>query len=86
VSSSPLWRRRSIRGAPVGTIDSAPVLFTNRVQVKVYRGQDADAGAPMRLLRALRSLNSVPPRLDIDDAIPPAPRAVLEGAAPCRGG
>ncbi len=38
VARAPIWKRRTIRGAPVGTIDSAPVLFTNRVQVKVYSG------------------------------------------------
>ena len=30
VARAPIWRRRQIRGAPVGTIDSAPVMFTNR--------------------------------------------------------
>jgi len=83
VARAPIWKRREVRGAPVGTIDSAPVLFTNRVQVKVYRGQGSDPGLPMRALRALRSVNSVEPVIDADDAIPPAPRAVLSGAAPC---
>lgn len=83
VARAPIWRRRTVRGAPVGTIDSAPVLFTNRVQVKVYRGQGSDPGLPMRALRALRSANEVAPVIDADDAIPPAPRAVLAGRAPC---
>ena len=83
VARAPIWRRRQVRGAPVGTIDSAPVLFTNRVQIKVYRGQDSDAGLPMRALRALRSANSVEPVIDVGDPIPPAPHAVLSGRAPC---
>jgi hypothetical protein len=83
VARAPIWKRRQVRGAPVGTIDSAPVLFTNRVQVKVYRGQGSDPGLPMRALRALRSANGIEPTIDADDPIPPAPRAVLLGAAPC---
>ena len=83
VTSAPMWRRREIRGAPVGTIDSAPVLLTSRVQVKVYRGQGSDPGLPLRVLGALRSLNEVAPVLDADDPIPPPPREVLEGSAPC---
>jgi hypothetical protein len=83
VARAPIWKRRRVRGAPVGTIDSAPVLFTNRVQVKVYRGQGSDPGLPMRALRALRSANAVEPVIDTDDPIPPAPRAALAGTAPC---
>jgi hypothetical protein len=59
------------------------VLFTSRVQVKVYRGQGSDPGLPMRALRALRSANAVEPVIDAGDPIPPAPRAVLAGTAPC---
>lgn len=83
VARAPIWKRREVRGAPVGTIDSAPVLFTNRVQVKVYRGQGSDPGLPLRALRALHSANDVEPTIDADDPIPPAPRTVLSGAAPC---
>lgn len=83
VARAPIWRRRQIRGAPVGTIDGAPVLFTNRVQVKVYRGQGSDPGLPMRALRALRSANDVAPVIDAGDRIPAARRAVLAGTAPC---
>jgi hypothetical protein len=39
VARAPILRRRRIRGAPVGTIDSAPVLFTRGAQVTVYRGE-----------------------------------------------
>ena len=86
VAANQVWQRRQVRGAPVGTIDGAPVLFTNRVQIKVYRGQgtDSDPGLPMRALRALRSVNSVRPVIDVEDAIPAASRAVLSGAVPCR--
>lgn len=83
VASAPIWMQRQIRGAPVGASDSAPVLFTNRVQVKVYRGQGSDPGLPARAIRALHSTNDVEPVLDADDPFPPAPRAVLSGAVPC---
>jgi hypothetical protein len=83
VARAPIWRRRHVRGAPVGTVDSAPVLFSDRVQVKVYRGQGSDSGVAIRVLRALRSANDVEPVVGPDDPIPPAPRAVLAGAAPC---
>jgi hypothetical protein len=83
VARAPIWKRRQVRGAPVGTIDSAPVLFTNRVQVKVYRGQGSDPGVEMRALRALRSANDVPPVIGVDDPIPAAPRAVLAGTSRC---
>ncbi len=83
VARAQIWKRREVRGAPVGTIDSAPVLFTSRVQIKVYRGQGSDPGLPMRALRALRSVNEVEPTIDADDPIPPAPRSVLSGAVPC---
>jgi hypothetical protein len=83
VARAPIWKQREVRGAPVGTIDSAPVLFTNRVQVKVYRGQGSDPGLPMRALRALRSANDVEPTIGSDDLILPAPRSVLSGTAPC---
>jgi hypothetical protein len=83
VARAPIWKQRRVRGAPVGTIDSAPVLFSTRVQVKVYRGQHSDPGLPMRALRALRSVNRVAPIISADDPIPPAPRAVLSGSTPC---
>jgi hypothetical protein len=83
VAENPAWGRREVRGAPVGTIDNAPVLFTNRVQVKVYYGEGADPGLPMRVLGALRSVNDVSPVIGPDDPIPPAPRAVLEGTEKC---
>jgi len=83
VARAPIWKRRRVRGAPVGTIDGAPVLFTNRVQVKVYRGQHSDPGLPMRALRALRSVNSVKPVIDADDPIPAPPRDVLAGTQSC---
>jgi hypothetical protein len=50
---------------------------------KVYRGQGSDPGLSMRALQALRSANGVEPRIDANDPIPPAPRAVLAGSAPC---
>jgi hypothetical protein len=84
VARDPIWRTRRIRGAPVGRIDDAPVLFTNRVQVKVYRGQDTDPGLPLRVLRALSSANSVQPTFGRGDPIPPALDNVLAGRRACR--
>jgi hypothetical protein len=83
VARAPIWKRRSIRGAPVGTIDSAPVLFTETVQVKAYRGEGSDPQLAWRALTALRSLNDVPPVIDAAEPIPPPPDGVLEGERPC---
>ncbi len=81
-----IWRTRRVRGAPVGTEDSAPVLYANRVQVKVYRGQGSTPGVELRALEALRSANDVKPVLGPDDPIPPSPADVLAGtAARCPG-
>jgi hypothetical protein len=84
VARTQIWQTRKVRGAPVGTIDGAPVLFTDRVQIKVYRGQDSDPGLPIRALRALRSVNSVEPVLDVADPIPAPPSGVLAGTKPCQ--
>ncbi len=83
VGRAPIWRRRQVRGAPVGAIDSAPVLFSRRAQVKVYRGEGADAGLRMRALRALRSINDVEPVISSADPIPPPPPGVLSGDRTC---
>lgn len=83
VTRAPIWKHRRIRGAPVGTIDSAPVLLSRRAQVKVYRGEDTDEAAPGRVLRALRSLNRVEPVVGADEQIPAPPAAVLTGARRC---
>ena len=79
----PSGASRQVRGAPVGTTDGAPVLFTNRVQVKVYRGEGPDAGAALRALQVLRSVNDIDPVLSEDDPIPPADLDVLAGTRPC---
>lgn len=84
VARDPIWMRRRIRGAPVGRIDGAPVLFTERVQVKVYRGQDTDPGLPLRVLRSLSSANSMQPTFGRGDPIPPARNLVLAGRRACR--
>ena len=86
VTAAPIWKRRRIRGAPVGTFDSAPVLFTRRVQIKAYRGQGSDPGLALRANAALRSLNAVAPVIDADDPIPPPAPGVLAGARPCTTG
>jgi hypothetical protein len=83
VAGAPIWRRRSIRDAPVGTIDSAPVLFTAGAQVKVYRGQGSDPGLARRALEALRSINDVPPVIGPTGSIPGADPAMLAGERPC---
>jgi hypothetical protein len=84
VARAPVWKRRGIRGAPVGTIDSAPVMFTRGTQVKVYRGQGTDRGLPMRALRALRSINTVRPVIGPRGRIPAPAPGVLDGRRPCR--
>jgi len=83
VAQAPIWRTRRIRGAPVGTIDSAPVLFTRWTQIKVYRGEGSDPGMSLRALEALRSLNDVPPVIGPNHAIPGPLPGVLEGTRPC---
>lgn len=83
VARDPLWRHRRVRGAPVGTIDGAPVLFSRGTQVKVYRGEGADARAPLRALRALRSLNSVSPVIRAAGSIPEPLPGVLRRSRPC---
>ena len=84
VASDPTWRTHRVRGAPVGrNPDGAPVLFSRRAQVKVYRGQGSDPGLPVRVLRALRSLNRVPPSLATDEPIPGPISGVLAGTRSC---
>jgi hypothetical protein len=79
------WPDDRIRGAPLGTnLDGAPVLLTNRVQVKVYTGQGAEPGLDLRALGALRSLNRVAPVVGADDPIPGASPSALDGTLrPC---
>jgi hypothetical protein len=76
-------RRRMIRGAPLGTQDGAPVLLTQRTQIKVYRGDGTDPGIALRALETLRSLNSVSPVISATDPIPPPAPGVLEGERRC---
>jgi hypothetical protein len=85
VTRNPIWRTREVRGAPVGHIDGAPVLFTRTKQVKVYRGQGSDPGMPMRALELLHSLNDVEPFIPALGPIPPPPLGVLEGDVRCMG-
>jgi len=75
-----VWTRRQIRGAPVGVFDAAPVMFTQQTQLKVY---GSDPGMALRALRALRSLNDVPPQIGPVGSIPPPAPGVLEGTALC---
>jgi hypothetical protein len=82
VAANLIWRRRHIRGAPVGTIGKAPVMFTSTVQVKVYQGVP-DPGLSLRALRALRSANQVEPVIDATQLIPRAPIPALEGTRAC---
>jgi hypothetical protein len=84
VARAPVWKHREIRGVPVGTIDSAPVMFTRRVQVKAYHGQGTDRGLPIRALRALRSINKVSPVISPNGRIPEPAPGVLDGRRPCR--
>jgi hypothetical protein len=84
VAARPIWKRRRIRGAPVGSNpDGAPVLFSRRAQVKVYRGEGTDPGVALRVLLALRSLNRVRPVIGSKGSIPAPPQAVLAGNRTC---
>jgi hypothetical protein len=83
VAAAPIWRTRRVRGAPVGTIDSAPVMFTAGAQVKVYRGEGTGPSVRMDVLRQLRSINEVPPVVGSSGPIPAPPAAVLDGSRPC---
>jgi hypothetical protein len=84
VAARPIWKRRRIRGAPVGSNpDGAPVLFSRRAQVKVYWGEGSGPGVALRVLDALRSLNRVGPVIDSMHPIPAAPQAVLAGMRTC---
>lgn len=85
VARNPIWRTRTVRGAPVGSHDGAPVLFTRTRQVKVYRGEGSDAGMPKRALELLHSLNDAEPFIPALGPIPPPPDGVLEGEVNCRG-
>lgn len=85
VANNPIWKRRDVRGAPVGSFDGAPVLFTRRAQVKVYRGVGSDPGVELRALHALRSLNQLSPRFGSVGRIPGPLPGVLEGTRGCPG-
>jgi hypothetical protein len=77
-------KARRIRGAPLGrNPEGAPVLFTREAQVKGYRGEGSDAALPLRVLRALRSINRISAVLGPGERIPAPPAGVLEGTQPC---
>ena len=85
VSESPIWKRRRVRGAPLGqNPDGAPVLLSRAAQVKVYRGKGSDPGVPLRALRALRSINDVRPLISPTGRIPAPMSGVLDGRQKCR--
>lgn len=70
---------RTIRGAPVGRADGAPVLLTSAVQIRAYHGEGGDPALARRALAALRSVNDVALVVDGDDPFELAPSAVLTG-------
>jgi hypothetical protein len=82
VAADPVWRQRRIRGAPVGTIDGAPVLFSRDSQIKIY-DDGQHPGLALRALAALRSANEVKPVINASDVIPAASPAVLAGTRDC---
>jgi hypothetical protein len=79
-TAHPIWRRRLARGAPVATVDHAPVLLSRRVQVKVYAASGSTA---LRVLRELRSANLMRPIVEAADPMPAAPLSVLTGKRAC---
>jgi hypothetical protein len=85
IARNPVWRTRSVRGAPVGSHDGAAVLFTRTRYVKVYPGQGSNLGMPLRAIETLFSLNEVEPYIPSLAPIPPPPEGVLEGDVPCTG-
>jgi hypothetical protein len=86
VARDPAWKTRGVRGAPLGrNPDGAPILFTRAAQIKVYRGEGSDRELPSHVLRALRSINGVPPVVGPTDEIPEPAPAVLEGSRSCPG-
>ena len=85
VARDPVWKVRRIRSAPLGrNPDGAPALFTRGAQIKVYRGEGSDKDLPLRVLRALRSINDVPPVIGPTGEIPGPARGVLERTRRCR--
>ncbi len=80
VASNPVWKHRRVRGARVGTIDHAPVLFASRVQVKVYSDSTRYG---LRVMRALRSANRIAPVVRPREPIPAASDAELDRSQPC---
>jgi hypothetical protein len=73
---------RTIRGAPLNfSYSSDPILYTDRVRITVFTGQGSTRDMDLRALRALRSVNDVPPVLDVND---PIPRPRPEPGRPCR--
>jgi hypothetical protein len=46
------------------------VLFTRGAQIKVYRGEGSYPGLAVKVLRALRSINRVPPVIAPTGPIP----------------
>ena len=85
MTRNPRWQHRRWRGAPVGTIDSAPLLFGRGAQVKVYAVVPDDPGLARRAMEALRSANTVAPVVGPGEPIPGLAPAVLAGREPCPG-
>ncbi len=85
MTRNPRWQHRRWRGAPVGTIDGAPVLFGSGAQVKVYAVVPGDPGLARRAMEALRSANAVQPVVRPGDPIPGLSGAVLAGRESCTG-
>lgn len=68
-----------IRGAPLNySYGGDPILYTDRVEIRVFAGHGATRGMRMRALRALRSANRVPPVIDAADPLPAPGRKASE--------
>lgn len=83
VTRDPIWRLRSVRGAPLARADG-PIALTAEVQIKAYAAVEGDPLLGRRALQAVRTINAAGRRVGPTDPLPPAPSNVLEGRRPCQ--
>ena len=83
VSHHGAWKNFRVRGAPLGGRPHMRVLFTDRVQIKVYANSGGDPDRGTRVFLALRSANHIGPPIGPGEPLPPASLDVLAGDVPC---